>query len=175
MQPQGDIGIFRGIGSGLLQRDLVEGDLRRALACHISEFNGFFAQVFQSQTVHIVASCHRVQHIGFQHGVKGNSLQFDTLAGQHTHIVFEILSHLGNGSILETGFDFFQHQIPGQLFRCSHIVVAKGNIGGLPRGDRQGDANQFCGHIVQAGGLRIHSDQRRRFYLLDPEIKIPLG
>ncbi len=72
VQAQGHVRILGGIGAGLLQGDLVEGELLGALAGDVLEVDGLLLQVLPRQGIHVVAGGGAVQHIGLQHGVVGD-------------------------------------------------------------------------------------------------------
>ena len=55
MQAQGDVGVFGGVGPGLFQVNLVEGELLGALAGDGFVSDGLLTQVLPGQAVHIVA------------------------------------------------------------------------------------------------------------------------
>ena len=56
MQPQRDVGIFGGIGGGLVQFDLVEGELLDPLAGNLFEGDGLHPQILLGQGIHVMAS-----------------------------------------------------------------------------------------------------------------------
>ena len=101
MQTQGNIGVLGRIGARLLQLDLVKAQLLGALPRHILKFDGFQAQIFQCETVHVVSRAGRVQHVGLQHGVELDTGQAYTVIGQHIGIVFEVLPEFGDTFILK--------------------------------------------------------------------------
>ncbi|MNM84807.1 hypothetical protein D3C81_969070 [compost metagenome] len=77
VQAQGDVGILGGVGAGLLQGDLVEGQLLGALAGDVLEADGAVAEVLQRQAVHVVAGGGGIQHVGFEHGIESHALHVD--------------------------------------------------------------------------------------------------
>ncbi len=99
MQAQGDVGVLGGIRAGLLDGDLVEGQLLGALAGNVLEADGAAAEVLERQTVHVVASGGGVQHVGFEHGVESHAAHLDAVVHQHVHVVFAVLADLGLGRI----------------------------------------------------------------------------
>src|SRR5690606_23048029 len=101
MQAQGDVGVLGGVGCGLLQGDLVEGQLFRALAGDVLEAGGACAQVLQCQAVHIVTGGGGVQDVGFEHAVKGHAAHFDAIVGQYVDVVLGVLCQLGSGGVLQ--------------------------------------------------------------------------
>ena len=56
VQLQADVGVFRRIGPGLIQRNLVEGQLLDALAGDVFKVNGAHAQLLHGDRVQIVAA-----------------------------------------------------------------------------------------------------------------------
>ena len=137
MQTQGDIGVFCGIGPGLLQCDLIEGQLFGAFTGDILKLDGALAQVFQRQAVHIMAGCSGVQHIGFQHGVKGHALHIDVVMRQYIDVVLGMLRHLGLVRIFQVGLECREHCVAIQLIGHAHIAVRNRDISGFVRANRQ--------------------------------------
>ena len=74
MKTQGDIGIFRRIWGGLLQLDLVEGELFHPFACDIFKRDGLDSEITLGQRIHVVAAGGGVEHVGLEHGVVGDAL-----------------------------------------------------------------------------------------------------
>jgi hypothetical protein len=72
VQPQRDVRILGGVGAGLLQRDLVEGQLLGALAGDVLEVDGVLVQILLRQRVHVVPGGGAVEHVALQHGVVGD-------------------------------------------------------------------------------------------------------
>ena len=88
VQAQGDLGVLGGVGAGLFDGDLVEGQLAGALAGDVREVDGAVAQEFEGEAVHVVAAGGAVEDVGLQHGVLGDAPQRDAVVGQYTHVVF---------------------------------------------------------------------------------------
>ncbi|MNZ45821.1 hypothetical protein D3C78_634850 [compost metagenome] len=174
MQTQGDVGIFRRIGCGLLQFDLVEGELLGPLAGDLFERDGLNAQILPGQGVHVVTAGGGVEHIGFEHGVEGDALQIDAVVLQHVAIVLEVLPHLEAGRIFQQRLELAQHLLFGQLGWSPQIVVAEGNIGRLARLDGERHANHSRLHIVETGSLGVEGKQGRRFQQCQPVVELGL-
>ncbi len=94
MQTQTDIGILGGIGPGLLQRHLGEGDLLGPLARHLLIADGRVTEIELGDAVHVMAGGDTVVDIGLEHGVAYHPIEADMVIGQHMGIVFEIVAHL---------------------------------------------------------------------------------
>ena len=69
MQAQGDVGVLGGVAGGIVDGDLGERDLLRALAGHVLELDGVVAEVALRQRVHVVAAGAGVPDEALQHGV----------------------------------------------------------------------------------------------------------
>ena len=74
MQAQGNVGIFGGVGRRFFKVNLVESELFRAFPRNGLKAGGLLAEVVHGEAVHIVPRGHRVQNVGFQHGVFGNAI-----------------------------------------------------------------------------------------------------
>ena len=71
---QSDIGIFCRIGCRLFEVYLGKRDLVFAFARHLLKFDGFPAQMFKGQRVHVMASRCAIKQIGLKHGIESNPL-----------------------------------------------------------------------------------------------------
>ncbi len=171
VQAQGYIGIFRRIGCGLFQLDLVEGQLLFTLARNGFKAGGAHAQVTICQRIHVMTAGCGVEYIGLQHGIGADALQLDAVVTQHVHVVFDVLADLFQLGIFQQRLQLRQHRIPIQLCRRTHIVMRQRHIGGLARLNREGNPHQFCFHIVQAGGFGIEGKLTGRFQLFQPGIQ----
>ena len=90
MQFHRDIGVFRRILGSLCDVDFIKSELRFSFARNVFESNGLMSQITQCEIVHVVSS-RAVQHIGFQHGIKGNALHLNAVIGKNGDVVFDIL------------------------------------------------------------------------------------
>ena len=137
MESQGDIGILCSIRPRLLQLDLVERQLLRTFTRYVLKVNGFVAQIFERQAVHIMAGARRLKHIGFKHCIERNSAHGNAVVGQHAGIVFEILTQLLFAGVFEQGFQHGQHLLPIKLSRRTQIVMGQWHVCCDPRFDRE--------------------------------------
>ncbi len=102
VQAQGDVGVFGGVGAGLFQSDLVEGQLLGTLAGDVGELDGGVVQVLEGQAVHVVPRRGGVEHVGFEHGVEGHAANLNAVflhaanrtVGQDVHVVLGVLPDL---------------------------------------------------------------------------------
>ena len=96
MQLQRDIGIFRRVAARFFQRDLIECELVFTFTRNLFKGNGFVLQPAIGEAIHIMAARHAVKNVGFQHGIKGNTAQFNAVVSQDTAVIFEVLPNLQN-------------------------------------------------------------------------------
>ena len=94
MQPQRDVGVFRGIVRGAIHVDLIEGDLLRALARDIFVVNGLDSEILLGRRIHVVAGGHAVEHVGLQHGIVSLPAQRDAVVRKDVRIEFEMMPEL---------------------------------------------------------------------------------
>ena len=174
MQLQRDIRILGRIGPGLFQRDLIEGELFRAFAGDILEVDRLVPKVTFGQAVHVVASTTRVQHIGLEHGVEGDTAQRDPMVGQHAHVVLQVLPHLEPLRVLEQGPECTQHHVTVELVGHPGVVMRQRHVGGPAGLDRERYANDTRLHVIEAGGLGIDADQAGVPQRLQPAIETVL-
>ena len=100
MQADGDVGVLGGVIQRLVQRHQVEGHTRLAGAGDVGIFDRVQVEENAGQFVHAVAVQPAVEHVGQQHGVvDGRNL--DVVAGQHLHVVFDVLADLQHRGILQ--------------------------------------------------------------------------
>ena len=119
VQTQGDVGIFRRVGAGQLQSNLVEGQLLGALAGNVLEGDGAVVEVFEGQGVHVVARGGGVQHVGFEHAVEGHALHVNAVAwvavegtiSQHVDVVLGVLTDLGFVRIFQQRLERLEHRV----------------------------------------------------------------
>ena len=112
VQTQGDVSILSGVRPGLVQRHLVEGQLALTLAGNILIVDSLVSQVLERQRIHVVPRTGAVQHVGLQHRVKANSLEFDTVVQEYRAVILEILSDLGPIGIFQQLPQLLQHRRP---------------------------------------------------------------
>ena len=92
-QAQGDIGIFRGIGGGAIERHLVEGDLRLAGARDLLEGNRLVAEMLLGELVHAMAVLAQFKRIGDEHRIVDRR-HIDAAAPERLQIILGILADL---------------------------------------------------------------------------------
>lgn len=173
VQAQGHVGVLRRIGPGLLDGDLVEGQLLGALAGDVLETDGAVAEVLQGQAVHVVASGGGVQHIGLEHGVVGYAPQRDGGAGigQDIDVVLGMLADLELLRILQQRFQRTKHRVTVQLLGNAHVAVGQRHVGGLALLHGEGHPHHLRLLGVDAGGLGIEGDQLGLLQLLQPGVE----
>ncbi|CRI63432.1 hypothetical protein THIOKS11320081 [Thiocapsa sp. KS1] len=171
MQAQGHVRVFGGVVSGLLKRDLIEGELLRTLAGDVLEVDGVVVQVFLGQRVHVVASRRAVEDIAFEHGVVGDAAQLDGVTGQDAHVVLEVLADLVTLGVLQQGFQPFEHLQAIQLIRRAGVDMGDRDIGRRARLDGHREADQLRAHVVEVGRFGIEGEQLGGLELCDPGIE----
>jgi hypothetical protein len=149
VKPQRDVGVLGGVLHRLLYRDLVESQLAFSLARHLLVADHPVTEVLQRQCVHVVAVGHRVQHVGFEHGVVGDPRQSDPGARQHREIILQILPDLALALVLQQGPQRLQHVLAAELSGSAVVVVTHRDIGGFPGRYRERDSHQFSLHRLQ--------------------------
>ncbi len=103
VQTQGNVGVFGGVGSCLIQSNLIKGQLLGTFTGDLFKVNGFVAQVFQRQAVHIVFGGDGIQHIRFEHGIEFHTFQMNTVVHQYVGIVFHMLANFFLVFIFQNG------------------------------------------------------------------------
>ncbi|MNZ61040.1 hypothetical protein D3C78_791220 [compost metagenome] len=159
VQAQGHVGVLGGVGAGLLEGDLVEGQLLGALAGDVLEADGAVAEVLQRQAVHVVAGRGGVQHVGFQHGVEGHAAHLDAVAGEDVDVVLGVLADLGPGRVFQQRLERGQHRVAIELLGHAHVAVGQRHVGRLMGADGEGQADQLGLLGVETGGLGVEGEQ----------------
>ncbi len=175
VQPQRDVRVLGGVVPGLLERDLVEGQLPRALAGDILEVDGVVVQVLLGQRVHVVPRRGAIEHVALEHGVVDDPTHRDRVARQDAHVVFEVLSDLRPLRVLEQWPQALEDPLPGKLIRGAGIGVRQRNIGRLPGLDAEREADQLGPHVVQVRRFGVERDQWRGLQTGDPVLEGRLG
>ena len=93
MQLQCDVGVFRRILRGTLDRHLVETDLVCAFAGDLFKRNRFHAEMAGREIVHVVRLV-AFKHVRLQQSVVQDTPEVQTVIGKHVSVVFEILADL---------------------------------------------------------------------------------
>ena len=65
-----------------------------------------------------MTTCYAVQNVGFQHGIKRDTAQLNTVVLQNTAIVFEVLPHLQRVVVFQNRLQQFQYAFARELLRC---------------------------------------------------------
>ena len=128
-------------------------------------------EVLQRERVHVVPRRGAVEHVGLEHGVELDPGQRDAGAGEHAHVVLEVLADLRRPLGLEDRAELLQHPLACELVGRARIVVAEGDVGGMPGLDCERDAHELRAHVVEAGGLGVERDCRGGFESLEPDVE----
>jgi len=145
MQLQSDVCIFGSILSSAGYLDLIETNLRCALAAHILKSDRLAIQMTQGKAIHIVTAM-RFEYIGLQQGIVLNAAQADTVIGKNMTVVFHILSDLGFAFVFQPRAQLLQHQVTRQLFRRILVTMSNRDIRREAGLATQRDANQLRLH-----------------------------
>ncbi len=173
VQAQGDVGVLGRVGAGLLEGNLVEGQLLGALAGDVLETDGFVLEVALRQAVHVVTGRRGVQRVGLEHGVEGHAAHLDRHrgVGQHVDVVLGVLADLGLVRVFEQRFERAQHGVAVELCRHAHVGMRQGHVGGLERRHREGHPDQLGDLRIDAGGLGVEGEQLGGLQLLQPGVE----
>ena len=137
VQPQGNVGVFRGVAGGLFDVDLIKGQLMFSAAGDVGELDGLMPEMLARQGVHVVAGVAGVQQVGHQHGVVGYAPQGDAVMLQYFQVVFNVLAGLRPIRVLQYGPQFFKGINQGQLRRRTGVAMLQRQIRRLPRRRRE--------------------------------------
>ena len=171
VKPQRDVRVLRRVGPRVPDRDLVEGELLRALAGDVLVVDGAVPEVLERERVHVVPRRGAVEHVGLQHGVELDSGQVNAGPGEHAHVVLQVLADLGRAFRFEDRAELPEHHLGRELGRRARVVVPEGNVGGTPGLDRERHPDQVRAHVVEARGLGVERDRVRRAEALDPGVE----
>ena len=86
----------------------------------------------------------------------------DAVVGEHVRVVLEMVADLAARRILEHRLQRREHALAVQLLGRAGIVVAQRHVGRDAGLDAEGDADDLGLHVVEAGGLGVEGEQRRR-------------
>ena len=171
VQAQGDVGVLGRIRPRVLDRDLVERELLRALAGDVLVVDGAMPEVLQRQRIHVVAGGGAVEHVGFEHGVERGPGERDPGARKHAHVVLEVLADLRRPFGFQDRAQLREHRLARDLVRRPRVVVPEGDVGGVPGRDGERHPHQLRPHVVEARGLGVEGDLRGGPQALDPGVE----
>ena len=113
-----------------------------------------------------------VQHVGLQHGVVGDAVQFNAVAGQDIAVKLEVLDDQQRLLRFQQGAQFFQRlaarDLPGRAF----ISVGQGHVGRLPGVYGKRHSHQFRLQVIQVGGFRIEGKHLGRGQFFNPAVQV---
>ena len=170
VQAQRDVGVLGGVVARLLQGHPVEGDLAASAAGDVLELDGLVAEMLLGQLVHAVVVQPAVERVGQQHGVVDRR-HLDPGAGEHDHVVLDVLADLERRAVLEQGLEQRERLVSAdlsgdqagaalerELAVLLGVAVAEGDVAGPAGRQRQGDADQLGAHGVEPRGLGVDRD-----------------
>ena len=132
MQLQRDVGVFGRVLGRALDLDLIEADLRCALAAHFLESNRLALQVAQRQAIHVMALV-RFEYIRFEQGVVHDAAQRDAVVGEDVAVVFQVLADFRLARVFQPRLQFIQYEFARQLRRRVLVTMRDRNVGGDAR------------------------------------------
>ena len=136
MQLQRNVGVFRRIIRGALDRYLVETDLARSLAAHLDVRERLYAQMARGEVIHIVRLM-TFQHVRLQQRIVRDPVETDSVVGEHVRVVLEVLSELCRMLVLQPRLELRQRRIDRELRRGAGVVVRERQVGRVPGLDRK--------------------------------------
>jgi len=178
-QPQGHIGVFGGVFDGVVDGDLVEGDLAFAAAKKGFDRDRFVAKVKVGQGVHAVVVQACLHGIAHQHRVV-EGRDADAATGEDLPVVFHVLADLEDRGVLkqrlERGKGCVQRQLAFGERGCPEKIAAAGgmaqrDISGASGIDAKGNADQIGLHLVKTGGFGVHRDVADVADMLGPAVQ----
>ncbi len=176
------IRIFRGIGGGAVDRHLVEGDLRLALARDFRKGNGLVTQMKLGEFVHAVAMHTGIERIGHQHGVV-IAAQLDTVLTEDDHVEFEVLTDLQDRAVFKKGLQRLQCIAQSYLLLASRVgeieripsAMLQRNVAGLTRQKRHRHADEARAHGEETVRFRVDGKEALFTGAGDPFLEIGEG
>ena len=155
---QGLLGVFAGVLAGLRNIDLVELDLAGTFAAQVFKADAAASQVALSQAGQTMRFVD-LQHIALQHGVVAIALHLNAVVREHMAVVFDVLTQLGTGGVLQPGLEPRQHLGQRQLLGCARVVVRQRNVSGCSGFHAQAQPHHPGLHRIDRGRLRVHGHQ----------------
>ena len=155
VQLQRNVRILCGIGGGLFEIDLVEGQLFGTLAGDVLVVNRLFAQVLARNRVHVVSRGDAVEHVRLEHRVVRHACQPNVVAREDMRIVLEVVPDFFLALVLEPGFELCKHLLARQLLGRTGIIMSQRDIAGVPFRHCKGKSDHLGGHVVEAVGFSI--------------------
>jgi hypothetical protein len=169
------------------QRHAIEGDLGFAGAGHVGELDGVVTEMKLGKFVHAVPVQAPFEHVGEQHGVVERR-DLDPVAGEHLHVVLDVLADLENRSVREQRFEQGDRALERNLLRrvalgraasAAGIAkierplrrradVAERDITRAPARESQRDADQIGAERIERGGFGIDRDSAFGMGFRDP-------
>ncbi len=175
VQLQRDVGVLGGILGRLLECDLVEGDLFRALAGDVLVLDRVHVQVELGAGIHVVSRRARVQHVGLEHGVVAHAVEADAVVQQHVRVVLEVMADLRAVRVLEQRLELRERLLAVELVRCAGVIVGERQVGRVAGLDAERHADDLGLHVIEAGRLGVEGEERRLLKPCKPGGKLLLG
>ena len=176
VQLQRDVGVLGGVSRGLLEGDLVERDLLRALAGDVLVLDRVDAEVELRAGVHVVARRGRVQARTTRASSRSACRQGRCRRCEDVRVVLEVVADLRRVSRPRAAAcSFASTSSSVQLVRRARVVVREREVGGLAGLDAEGDADDFGLHVVEAGRLGVEGEERRFVERVEPCVECCFG
>jgi hypothetical protein len=128
-------------------------------------------QVPLRQRIQVVPVGAGIEHVGLEHGVLADAIQGDAVVAQHVAVILQVVPQLGAFRGLEPGAQALQGLLAIELRLGIRTLVRQGQVPGETGIDAEGEADDACLHVVQAGGLGVEGDECRGLQPFDQGIE----
>ena len=148
-QLKGHISILGSIFIHFFRCEVAHGALVLSLwTDELVDVDGLIVEIHFGHVVHVVAQFGLQQIVGY-HGVEQFALERHSIIGQHLHVVFDVLSNLGDCCIFVSRFENINNVYsPFTLMRNRHIK-------GLIFAHCKAQTHQFCLNGIGGSGLCV--------------------
>jgi len=166
-EAEGDVGIFGGVISGLVEGDAGKADEILAGAGDFGKRDGLVTEMALGERIHAVRAATGIEHIGDQHrvvqGGDGNAV-----TGENEPVIFHVLTNFENGGIFQQGFeareDLREGQLAGEQGRAAEKIaralaaMAERDIARFARRSGERNADEIGLHRIERGGVGIDGE-----------------
>ena len=111
--------------------------------------------MLERQIIQVVPGGHRVENVGFKHGVHDLRLPVHTLTSQDGNVIFQVLPNHPCLLAFKQRLKPLKQVSLADLLWCPLIVMGNRHISCLAHFAAKGHTHQLCVHVVNAGGFRV--------------------